>query len=139
MPPSPRRESTRYRSPRTRPSIRSCALPCGAAGVCGADMREPAVGYHGGGVDRERGPDDVPRIVVLNGAGEGAVFALPEIPTVAGRPPESHLQIADPWISSMHALFERRGDEIWVVDLDSRNGTFVGDARVGEARLGDGA
>ncbi len=81
----------------------------------------------------------MPQIVVLNGAGEGAVFALPEIPTVVGRSPESHLQIADPWISSMHALFERRGDEIWVVDLDSRNGTFVGDARVGEARLGDGA
>jgi pSer/pThr/pTyr-binding forkhead associated (FHA) protein len=81
----------------------------------------------------------VPQIVVLNGACEGAVFALPEIPTVVGRSPESHLQIGDPWISSMHALFERRGGEIWVVDLDSRNGTFVGDARVGEAPVGDGA
>ncbi len=90
-------------------------------------------------MDRERGPNDVPQIVVLNGASEGAVFALPEIPTVVGRSPESHLQIADPWISSMHALFERRGDEIWVVDLDSRNGTFVGDARIGEARVADGA
>jgi class 3 adenylate cyclase len=81
----------------------------------------------------------VPQIVVLNGASEGAVFALPEIPTVVGRSPESHVQIGDPWISSMHALFERRGGEIWVVDLDSRNGTYIGDARVTEAPVADGA
>jgi class 3 adenylate cyclase len=81
----------------------------------------------------------VPQIVVLNGACEGAVFALPEIPTVVGRSPESHVQIGDPWISSMHALFERRGDQIWVVDLDSRNGTYIGAARVSESPVGDGA
>jgi class 3 adenylate cyclase len=39
----------------------------------------------------------------------------------------------------MHALFERRGGEIWVVDLDSRNGTYIGDARVTEAPVADGA
>jgi pSer/pThr/pTyr-binding forkhead associated (FHA) protein len=93
-----------------------------------------AAGGAGKGVGRV-----VPRIVVLNGACEGAVFALSEIPTVVGRSPESHVQIGDPWISSMHALFERRGEEIWVVDLDSRNGTYIGDARVTETQIGDGA
>jgi class 3 adenylate cyclase len=81
----------------------------------------------------------VAEIVVLNGSCAGTVFVLPDIPTVLGRSPESHLQIGDPWISSMHAMFERRGDEIWVVDLESRNGTFVGDERVGEATVPDGA
>lgn len=81
----------------------------------------------------------VAQIVVLSGACEGTTFVLPEIPTVVGRSPESHLQIADPWISSMHALFERRGAEIWVVDLDSRNGTFIEDVRVAEAPVPDGA
>jgi class 3 adenylate cyclase len=81
----------------------------------------------------------VAQIVVLSGACEGAIFVLPEIPTVVGRSPESHLQIADPWVSSMHALFERRGTEIWVVDLDSRNGTFIAGVRVAEARVPDGA
>lgn len=99
-------------------------------------MREPRLGYH---VPRERDGRVVPQLVVLNGASEGAVFALPEIPTVVGRSPESHVQIGDPWISSMHALFERRGDEIWVVDLDSRNGTYIGDARVSESPVADGA
>jgi class 3 adenylate cyclase len=91
-----------------------------------------------GGVS-ERGRWKVAELVVLNGANSGTVFVLPEIPAVVGRSEEAHLLIADPWISSMHAMFERRGDELWVVDLDSRNGTFVGDERVTEGRVIDGA
>lgn len=82
---------------------------------------------------------EVARIVVLSGVCAGTSFVLGDVPTVIGRSPESHLMIGDPWISSMHALFERRGDEIWVVDLDSRNGTFVGEDRVAEAAVPDGA
>lgn len=78
-------------------------------------------------------------LFVVNGICGGTVFFLPDVPTVLGRSPESHVQVADPWISSMHALFERRGDALWVVDLDSRNGTFVGEERVHEARLAPGA
>jgi pSer/pThr/pTyr-binding forkhead associated (FHA) protein len=78
-------------------------------------------------------------LVVLNGVNAGTVFVLADVPTVVGRSPESHLLIGDPWISSMHAMFERRGEEIWVVDLDSRNGTFVDDDRVDEAPVADGA
>jgi pSer/pThr/pTyr-binding forkhead associated (FHA) protein len=77
-------------------------------------------------------------IVVMNGVCAGTVFVLPEIPTVLGRSPESHLQVGDPWISSMHAMFEKRGDDVWVIDLDSRNGTFLGEERIGEAKLADG-
>jgi pSer/pThr/pTyr-binding forkhead associated (FHA) protein len=78
-------------------------------------------------------------IMVLNGVCAGTVFVLPDIPTVLGRSPESHLQIGDPWISSMHAMFERRGEEVWVIDLESRNGTFIGEERVREKRLEDGS
>ena len=77
-------------------------------------------------------------LFVVNGVCGGTVFFLPDVPTVLGRSPECHIQIADPWISSMHALFERRGDELWVVDLDSRNGTFVEAQRVHEARVKPG-
>ncbi len=77
-------------------------------------------------------------LVVLNGARAGAVFELPDMPTVVGRSPEAHFQLDDPWISSMHAMFERRGADIWVVDLESRNGTYVGGERVQEARLHPG-
>jgi class 3 adenylate cyclase len=87
----------------------------------------------------ERGQGKVAELVVLNGTNAGTVFVLLEIPTVVGRSEESHLLILDPWISSMHAMFEKRGNEIWVVDLDSRNGTFLGDERITEARITDGA
>lgn len=80
----------------------------------------------------------MPDLVILNGSRAGAVFTLPDVPTVIGRSPEAHLQIEDPWISSMHAMFERRGDAVWVIDLESRNGTFVGDERITEARLAAG-
>ncbi len=80
----------------------------------------------------------VAELVVLNGARAGAVFELPDMPTVVGRSPEAHFQLDDPWISSMHAMFERRGADIWIVDLESRNGTYVGGERVQEARLQPG-
>ncbi len=76
---------------------------------------------------------------MLNGVAAGTVFVLGDVPAVIGRSPEAHLQIGDPWISSMHAMFERRDDGVWVVDLESRNGTFLGEDRVGEAPVPDGA
>ncbi|HYG69096.1 MAG TPA: FHA domain-containing protein, partial [Anaeromyxobacteraceae bacterium] len=81
----------------------------------------------------------MPELLVLNGVCAGTVFFLPDVPTVVGRSPESHLQISDPWISSMHAMFEKREADVWVVDLESRNGTFLGEQRVTEARLEPGA
>jgi adenylate cyclase len=81
----------------------------------------------------------VAELFVVNGICGGTVFFLPDVPTVLGRSPECHVQVADPWVSSMHALFERRGDQLWVVDLDSRNGTFVGDERIQEAPVAPGA
>ncbi|GEJ56898.1 FHA domain-containing protein [Anaeromyxobacter diazotrophicus] len=78
-------------------------------------------------------------LFVVNGICGGTVFFLPDVPTVLGRSPECHVQVADPWISSMHALFERRGEQLWVVDLDSRNGTFVDEQRVHEAPIQPGA
>jgi pSer/pThr/pTyr-binding forkhead associated (FHA) protein len=74
-------------------------------------------------------------LVVLTGSRSGACFRLPDVPIVVGRSPEAHVRIDDPWISNMHALFEPRSDELWVVDLGSRNGTFVDDERVRESRV----
>jgi FHA domain-containing protein len=78
-------------------------------------------------------------LVVLNGSRTGTRFELPDVPAVVGRSPEAHLRIDDPWISNMHALFETRGASLWVVDLGSRNGTFVGQERVEESRVAVGA
>jgi len=81
----------------------------------------------------------VAELFVINGVCAGTVFFLPDVPTVLGRSPEAHLQIADPWISSMHAMFEWRGQDVWVIDLESRNGTFLNDERVQESKITPGA
>jgi GAF domain-containing protein len=81
----------------------------------------------------------VAELFVINGVCAGTVFFLPDVPTVLGRSPEAHLQVADPWISSMHAMFEWRGQDIWVIDLESRNGTFVNDERIQESKIAPGA
>ncbi len=77
-------------------------------------------------------------LFVVNGICGGTVFFLPDVPTVLGRSAECQVQIADPWISSMHAMFEKRGKELWLVDLESRNGTWVNDQKVREAPVAPG-
>ncbi|HEY6553080.1 MAG TPA: FHA domain-containing protein, partial [Vicinamibacteria bacterium] len=55
---------------------------------------------------------------------------------VIGRAPESDFVIVDPTLSRRHALV--RTDEsggVWIEDAESRNGLWVGDERVAEARL----
>ncbi len=77
-------------------------------------------------------------LVVLTGPCAGARFPIPDVPIAVGRSLEANVQIDDPWISNIHALLERRGGELWVVDLESRNGTFVDGQPVTEARLAPG-
>ncbi|HSB21431.1 MAG TPA: adenylate/guanylate cyclase domain-containing protein [Anaeromyxobacteraceae bacterium] len=77
-------------------------------------------------------------LFVVDGRFGGTVFLLSGERSVVGRSPECEVSISEPWISSRHAALEVRGDELWVVDLDSRNGTWLGEQRVREARLHDG-
>ena len=78
-------------------------------------------------------------LLVATGVSAGTVFFLMKDPTVIGRSEGCDVIIPDPWISSRHALVERRGDETWLVDLDSRNGTFLDGRRIREARVQNGA
>jgi adenylate cyclase len=80
----------------------------------------------------------VSELFVVNGICGGTVFFLPDVPTVLGRSAECQVQIADPWVSSMHAMFEKRGTQLWLVDLESRNGTWVNEHKVNEAPLSPG-
>jgi pSer/pThr/pTyr-binding forkhead associated (FHA) protein len=74
-------------------------------------------------------------LVVLSGSRAGACFGIPDVPVVIGRSLEANVRIDDPWISNMHALIEPRAGELWVVDLGSRNGTFIDDQPITEGRL----
>jgi DNA-binding winged helix-turn-helix (wHTH) protein len=58
---------------------------------------------------------------------------------VLGRDPELELFLDAPDVSRRHALIRITGDGATIEDLESKNGTFVGDRRLGSAtRLADG-
>jgi adenylate cyclase len=75
-------------------------------------------------------PDDGPRLLLLDGPspraiglGAGPIWTL-------GRSPENGIVIEDTSISRKHAMLQRLGREIFLVDLGSANGTFVNGRRV---------
>jgi hypothetical protein len=74
-------------------------------------------------------PSDAPSSTVLVREGESPVV---------GRDPECEIPIADPRVSTRHARVFRRGSAWWLLDLGSKNGTFVNAARAMEAELRDG-
>jgi len=74
------------------------------------------------------------RLVVTRGANKGRTFWIEEGENLIGRwdPdagafPEIDLDAEDldAKISRTHAVLERRGEQLWITDLESLNGTFV--------------
>jgi pSer/pThr/pTyr-binding forkhead associated (FHA) protein len=57
---------------------------------------------------------------------------------VIGRSPKADLAVEDFGVSRLHAKLQRRGQEITIQDLESRNGTKVNDVQVMQARLAPG-
>ncbi|MEI7813917.1 MAG: FHA domain-containing serine/threonine-protein kinase [Coriobacteriia bacterium] len=55
------------------------------------------------------------------------------LPCTMGRSSEAELIVADDLVSRRHARIERRGNELYVVDLGSSNGVFVNGVLVGSA------
>jgi pSer/pThr/pTyr-binding forkhead associated (FHA) protein len=55
-----------------------------------------------------------------------------------GRSPDNDIILRDPATSGHHARLERRGDQFWLVDLGSTNGTFVNGESIQERQLNHG-
>ncbi len=75
-----------------------------------------------------------PRLVVVTSPTltEGRVIAIDVAPVSFGRATGNDIRLdQDTFVSGRHAHFEARDDELWVVDADSTNGTFVNGERVG--------
>ncbi|NLL18791.1 MAG: FHA domain-containing protein [Clostridia bacterium] len=47
-----------------------------------------------------------------------------------GRAEQNQVVIDDPYVSAWHAQIEKRGDELWLLDLNSTNGTMVNGHRI---------
>ena len=57
------------------------------------------------------------------------------LPTVIGRGQDCKLKLPQPLVSRRHCELFEQGGRLYVRDLDSMNGTYVGSERVGEAEL----
>jgi hypothetical protein len=68
----------------------------------------------------------------------GESFALAAERMTIGRRPESDIFLDDVTVSRDHALIVKRGDEFFLDDLGSLNGTYVNRRRIESQRLTDG-
>jgi FHA domain-containing protein len=55
-----------------------------------------------------------------------------------GRSPDNDVILRDPATSGHHARLERRGEQFWIVDLGSTNGTLVNGEPIQEKALNHG-
>ncbi len=70
------------------------------------------------------------KLMITSGAANGTEIILEDPILTIGRSPDSILAIVDEYTSTHHARLERRGDEWWLADLDSTNGTRVAGQKI---------
>lgn len=77
------------------------------------------------------------RLKVVGGELERSEVDL-VLPATLGRGSEASLRLVHPLVSRLHCELFSRGDQVWVRDLRSLNGTFVGSERIEECPLRPG-
>jgi DNA-binding NtrC family response regulator len=66
-----------------------------------------------------------PRLLVNSGSLCGTIRTFVNGALSIGRDAENHLQLTDPTVSGRHCELQRKNERYELIDLDSRNGTFV--------------
>lgn len=74
----------------------------------------------------------VPLVHVVEGPELGAELALADEgkPQRVGRAPTCALVLSDPTVSREHVRIARKGDQVFVADMDAPRGAFLGEARL---------
>ena len=86
-------------------------------------------------IDQQLGQLYGPKLVGVLPSGERLEFPLKQREVKIGKAPHNDIVLTDPTVSNTHAIILSHDDTVEVVDLDSRNGTFVDGERLGaEAR-----
>jgi hypothetical protein len=90
-------------------------------------------------VDLDAATSQGPVLVIRSGGGRvGESFTLDRDRMTIGRRPDSDVFLDDVTVSRDHALLVRRGDELFLDDLGSLNGSYVNRHRIESHRLDDG-
>lgn len=69
-------------------------------------------------------------LIVVEGDNTGARAELSDAPLLIGRGSDAAIKLDDDYVSTRHARVAASGDEWFVEDLGSTNGTYVGTVRI---------
>jgi pSer/pThr/pTyr-binding forkhead associated (FHA) protein len=69
-------------------------------------------------------------VLVVDGANTGERAELAEAPILIGRGADAAIRLDDDYVSTRHARIAASGDQWFVEDLGSTNGTYIGSARI---------
>jgi diguanylate cyclase (GGDEF)-like protein len=81
---------------------------------------------------------DRAHLIVLAGGSLGQMFRVDKTQTVIGRAADANIRLDDDGVSRRHARVVQHGNEVWIEDMESANGTFVNDDRIVRRQLHDG-
>jgi pSer/pThr/pTyr-binding forkhead associated (FHA) protein len=73
------------------------------------------------------------QVVILEGGNKGETVSLEEAPLLIGRGNDAAIRLDDDYVSTRHARIASSGDQWFVEDLGSTNGTYVGNSRISQA------
>ena len=69
-------------------------------------------------------------VAVVDGANAGETVSLDEAPILIGRGADAAIRLDDDYVSTRHARIASSGDQWFVEDLGSTNGTYIGTHRL---------
>ncbi|WP_426247203.1 FHA domain-containing protein FhaB/FipA [Nocardioides sp. LHG3406-4] len=69
-------------------------------------------------------------LIVVEGENTGARAELADAPLIIGRGTDAAIRLDDDYVSTRHARVATSGDQWFVEDLGSTNGTYLGSVRI---------
>jgi pSer/pThr/pTyr-binding forkhead associated (FHA) protein len=69
-------------------------------------------------------------LAITEGVNAGVSVSLGEQPILLGRGADATIRLDDDYVSTRHARFVPNGDDWYVEDLGSTNGTYIGSQRI---------
>jgi len=73
------------------------------------------------------------QIVIVEGGNKGEAISLEQAPLLIGRGNDAAIRLDDDYVSTRHARIASSGEQWFVEDLGSTNGTYVGASRISQA------
>jgi pSer/pThr/pTyr-binding forkhead associated (FHA) protein len=69
-------------------------------------------------------------VAITEGANAGETISLDHAPLLIGRGSDAAIRLDDDYVSTRHARIAASGDQWFVEDLGSTNGTYIGSSRL---------